>query len=112
MNSDIMFGNMYSQYYAHENNRWASFIINDELEEVQQGDGHVITRCISLKTPLLQIQLYSTYSPLTSYVTVSIYPHPCLSISLFVSLILKHIHASTLQHTNTLTYTYPLITVD
>ena len=37
MNSDIMFGNMYAQYYAHENNRWASFIINDELEEVRSS---------------------------------------------------------------------------
>ena len=35
MTSDTMFSNMYEQYYEHEHNRWASFVIDDVLEEVR-----------------------------------------------------------------------------
>ena len=30
-----MFNNMYDQYYNHKKNRWASFVIDDVLEQVQ-----------------------------------------------------------------------------
>ena len=34
MDSDRMFQDMYAQYYLHDNNRWASFVIDDELQQV------------------------------------------------------------------------------
>ena len=34
MDSDTMFSNMYTEYYQHDRNRWASFIIDDVLEQV------------------------------------------------------------------------------
>lgn len=34
MDSDRMFEDMYAQYYLHEDNRWASFVIGDELQQV------------------------------------------------------------------------------
>ena len=34
MNSDTMFGQLYEEYYSHRNSRWASFVIDDVLEQV------------------------------------------------------------------------------
>jgi hypothetical protein len=34
MDSDRMFQDMYAQYYLHDDNRWASFVIDDELQQV------------------------------------------------------------------------------